>query len=162
AALRFTAAADTYVNSLHPEDGNGRAAYLRVNGHPRRSKWVYLRFSVSGLPQPALVARATLRLKARRDAPGATVAVYHVASDDWREHAVNWRERPAPDASALDSRTGMVAGEWQEWDVTAAVGGNGRHSFALGRVQPVNGDVDWSSREDGAGAPELVIEFSPP
>ena len=158
-SVRGTPVADAYVNSLHPDADNGAAVMLRVNGHPKRSKWVYLRFSVAGIPAGATVTRATLRLRARDTAARATVAAYHVGRDDWNERTLAWRGRPSPDPAPLDSETGVAAGRWNEWDVTPAVAGNGEHSFSLGRIQPVNADIDWSSREDAAGAPELVVEF---
>jgi hypothetical protein len=161
-SLRVKPAADTYVNSLHPDAANGATPQLRVNGHPRRSKWVYLRFSVAGIPDGAKVTRATLRLLARDNAAGATVAVYHVGRDDWNEKTLAWRGRPAPDATPLDAEKGVAAGRWNEWDVTAGVAGNGEHSFSLGRIEAVNADIDWGSRESAAGTPELVVEFTTP
>jgi hypothetical protein len=161
-SVRGTPVADAYVNSLHPDAASGTARQLRVNGDPQRSKWVYVRFSVEGIPQGATITRATLRLLARTNAPGAAVAAYHVDGDDWNETTLTWRSRPPVDPTAFDTETGMAAGQWSEWEVTAVVGGNGLHSFALGRFEAVNADIDWNSRENAAGAPELLVEFTTP
>ncbi len=153
-ARTFAPAADARVQEATPSTNYGSSA-LRTDGGSDPDVESYLRFSVSGLP--GQVTRATLRLYATSgtvDGP----AVYPTSST-WTESGLVWTNRPAASGAALSDKGAITTGSWAEWDVTAAVTGNGTYSFKL---QTVSTDgVDFRSRESVSTPPQLVIEPGP-
>jgi hypothetical protein len=57
----------------------------------------------------------------------------------------------------LDTVSGIAAGDWIEFDVTAHVTGNGTYAFAL-QSDTDPGDIDFYSKESGS-VPELIVAF---
>ncbi|MBI3181821.1 MAG: hypothetical protein HYZ28_06725 [Myxococcales bacterium] len=62
--------------------------------------------------------------------------------------------RPAATGPAIGNLGAVLAGTWVEYDVTAAVTGNGTFAFKL--VADSSNGTDASSRE-GSNPPQLVI-----
>jgi hypothetical protein len=146
----FAAVADTRVEAPAPTQNFGSSSSLRVDGDPQYES--FLRFEVSGL------SRAVIRAKLRLYASDATVngpAVY-TTSAEWQESTMTFQSRPT--TQAYVSTTGPVeANTWAEWDVTAAVQGNGTVNLAV-LPTGIDGTVFYSrDTSQAALRPQLVV-----
>lgn len=151
-ALTFTPDADAYVRSNAPNENKGAAATIRNYESGTTATHSYLRFSVSGLPGG--VRSAKLRLYVVE--PSATGgAIYACADTGWSESTITWATRPLTSGGPI-ARTGATAkGAWVEFDVTAAVTGNGVVTLVL---RDGSSDTSWYSSKEGANRPRLVVE----
>ena len=83
-------------------------------------------------------------------------AVYSTGTS-WTETGITWNNRPARTSGALDNKGRISAGTWVEYDVTAAVAGNGTVSFVLA-ADSTDG-ATFSSRQ-GNHPPQLVVTLT--
>jgi hypothetical protein len=147
----FIAIADARVDGSNPAVNYGTDTVLKVDGSPQYES--FLRFDVSGLTGP--VRRARLRLYAT-DATINGPAVYTTGSS-WQEGSVTFQTRPSAQTH-LATAGSVAANTWIEWDVTAAVSGNGTVNLAL---MPTGGDgtLFWSRNTNSYSAyrPQLVV-----
>ncbi|WP_240486544.1 DUF7594 domain-containing protein [Hyalangium minutum] len=146
----FPAVADTRVEAPSPTQNFGSSSTLRVDGDPQYE--TFLRFDVNGLS--GNVIRAKLRLYAT-DATVNGPSV-HTTDPEWQEGMVTFQSRPSP--QAFVASTGAVAANtWVEWEVTAAVQGNGTVSFAV-LPTGIDGTVFYSRNTSVAAMrPQLVV-----
>ena len=125
-ATSFASMADARVVKAHPKSNYGASSTLAVD----KGKASHLRFSVTGVT--GTVERATVRLyvtNGSKDGP----AIFRT-SNTWSEKgtgALTWKNRPVAVGPALDDKGKVAASSWVEFDVTAAVAGNGAVSFVL-------------------------------
>jgi hypothetical protein len=128
----YTAADDAYVKSSSPTGNYGSSSTVRL----RESSKIlhgYLQFAVSGIA--ATVQRATVRMHVA-DPSDSGGSIYLVSNDYrggglWDESGLTWSNAPEISGDALSSVAAVETGDWVEFDVTAAVTGNGTYSFAL-------------------------------
>jgi hypothetical protein len=139
------------VEKANPSKNFGSSSTLAVDP----GKASYVRFTVSGLA--GTVQSAKLRLYVT----GGTVdgpAVFRTSSS-WIEKgtgSITWKTRPAPIGAALDDKGKVPASAWVEYDVTAAVTGNGTVSFVL--QGPASDAFAAAAREKSSTkAAQLVI-----
>jgi len=151
----FTPIADARVEEPYPALNFGFAGLLGADLSPREES--YLRFSLFGLK--GTVTRATLRLYAS-DGTSAGPQVFSVAAR-WWEEGLTWSSRPARSTTPVASTGAIPAGAWVEYDVTAAIHGNGEWGFAL--VPTSSDGVDFASRESVRTElrPRLVVTVTP-
>jgi hypothetical protein len=152
--LTFPPVADTYVDANSPTQPFGTVALLRLDASPIRQ--TFLRFTVSGVgSQP--VTRAVVRLTvgsaigAVSDSGGS---MHWITDDSWSEASTTYDNRPAIDGPALFTQ-GPVGHQEVDFDVTAAVTGDGTYNFALDSAS--TDGVDYQSREAATGQPVLVL-----
>jgi myo-inositol-hexaphosphate 3-phosphohydrolase len=148
--LTVVAQADARVHQANPST-NYATSYLRTNAGSEPDVESFLRFTVSGLTQPAQTA--TLRVYATSgtvDGP----AVYATASG-WTETTIRWSNRPARTSAATADKGAIGTGTWVEFDVTSLVAGNGTYNFVL--AQTSADGVDFRSREAATNKPQLVV-----
>ncbi len=154
--LTFTPVHDTRVLSTSPTSGFGAVTLLRVRS-VNPTYHTYLKFAVTGVS--GTVERATLRLFCD-DASVDGGEVYAVANNylgtttPWLESGLTWNNAPGITGSPLDEEGAVALGAWVEFDVTAAVTGNGSYSF--GMTSGSTNIAGYSSKE-GANPPQLVI-----
>jgi hypothetical protein len=154
-ATRISPEADTQVSREKPTRNYGDLTTLRVlgpepgsaSGREFRS---YVRFSLTGLNRPP--RSATLRLRVT-DASPAVVAVSPV-SNGWTEEGVTWQTAPSRSGPPVARGTPATPDAWLELDVTRAITGNGRYSFAL--AQTGANSTYYASRES-LDPPQLVL-----
>jgi fibronectin type 3 domain-containing protein len=79
----------------------------------------------------------------------------YTSGTSWSETGITWNNRPARTSAALDQLGAVADNSWIEFDVTAAVAGNGTYSFDLA-VSSSSSGVLMSSRE-GVQPPQLVV-----
>lgn len=152
APKRFLAAADAFVDGSRPGLRTGYRKTLRLNRVPEQRSLV--RFVVAGVH--GRVIRATLRVFAQ-DASPSGFRVFGTTTNDWRESAVRWVDRP-PRATSVGRSGGFRAGSWTSVDVTSVVSGNGTFSFVLTTAS--NRRIRLASRETSRD-PRLRVLSAP-
>jgi PKD repeat protein len=151
----FAPAADARTSSGSPSRNYGSSSELRARGGASILN-SYLRFDLTGLAGSGVVsARLRLFVTGASDSGGS---VYRVAST-WTETAITFANAPPISGAPLSSAGPASVGQWVEFDVTNAVGGDGSVSFALASAS--SDTVSYSSRE-GANAPQLLVWTGPP
>lgn len=160
AVQSFTATDDAFVRSANPTGNYGSHGELRVRRPHSDIVISYLKFNVSGLS--GQVQQAKIRLLVL-DGSVDGGSIYSVSNNlngsvaPWMESTVVYDNAPPITGSPLSSAGTVTTGSLVEFDVTAAVTGNGVFSFAVANQH--NDLVNYSSKE-GSQAPELVIETS--
>ena len=152
----FTPTNDATVSQAKPKLVSGAKLTLQVKDAAKDFN-AFVKFNVTGLT--GTVQSATLRLFVKDPGPDggrvyATSPLYKNTTTQWLETGVNWNNAPLITGTPLDAAGKVVLGEWVELNVTSAVTGNGRVSFAL--TNDSRNLVTYSSKE-GAHAPELVV-----
>ncbi|MCC6799129.1 MAG: DNRLRE domain-containing protein, partial [Anaerolineae bacterium] len=155
----FAPVADAQVKQSSPTRNYGVINNLRATYSTSSQIDSYLKFDLSGLS--GTVTRATLRLFFYDGGPsGGSVSLaentYRGSGTAWTETGVTWNNRPAL-LSALATAGAVTNNTWAEYDVTAAITGNGTYTFALTGVS--SNSLLAYSKEAADRHPELVIEF---
>src|SRR3972149_5756015 len=148
--VTFNPEADTFVNSNSANANYGSRTPLQIDGSPIQI--AYLRFNVTGLS--GAVQSARLRLEVV-DAGTFGGTLYSMSDISWGETTVTYNTRPVIDGLTLGKLGAVAVGAIVEFDVTAAISGNGRYSFAMDSNNS-NG-VYYRSREAEINPPALVI-----
>ena len=152
--LTFTAEADARVQESNPSNNYGNANYLLVDGASNPDIESFIRFTVNGMT--GLVQSARLRVYVTSNSSANGPAAY-TANNSWTETGITWNNRPARTSGALDNKGSTSKSSWVEYNVTAAVTGNGTYTFVL--AADSSDAIRFSSRE-GAQAPELVVTLN--
>jgi sugar lactone lactonase YvrE len=111
----------------------------------------FVRFSVSGVEGPV----SSARLRAFVTNSSANGPEVYSSATGWVESTVTWNSKPARTSGLLADAGAVSSGSWVEWDVTAAVTGNGTYSFDL--VGDSSDGTDLSTKEAGSNPPQLVV-----
>ncbi len=162
--MSFTATDDAHVKSDSPNSNYGSLDNLRTRGVVSPIYDAYLKFTVSGLPSG--VTRATLRLFSYDGSPngGSIYSVsnlYQDGSAPWVESNLRYNNAPAFGGSPLSSYPATIPNNsWVEYDVTAAVIGNGTFSFAIS--SNTSNSLFFNSSEAASNQPVLVVEYGGP
>ena len=147
----FAATADTWVSASSPTVNHGTATTISADLVGPESQ-VFLRFSVTGLV--GAVASARVRLYAV-DPTWDGPQILRTGSS-WSETTLTWNTKLAPQGSPLDDKGAITTGTWVDFDVTAAVTGNGTYNFVL--IATSGDGADFTSREGTAAQrPRLTI-----
>lgn len=157
-AMSFSAAADAYVEGTEATQNFGRADQLAADDSPVRRS--YLRFDLAGLTGP--VSQAVLRLHTAGANAGSPSggSIRLVKESGWSETTMNWRNQPVIDGPTLGTIGPVKERSWYSVDVTAAITGNGRVTFAL--VSDSGDGAYYDSRETGRHGPRLVVRANDP
>ena len=152
ATSTFIASADTFTDQAVPSGNFGGLSFVEVDGNTGAAQEGLLRFDVAGLP--GTVTSATLRIFVT----GATVNGPTVATSDpaWDELTTAWNTRPPITGPVVANADAIPSGAWYEFDVSAAVAGNGGVSLTL--VPESSDGLVFHSRE-GSNPPELVVDY---
>ncbi|MCG8605120.1 phytase, partial [bacterium] len=148
---------DAYIRSTRATNnyGNKNALYVRQ----ATGIFIgYLKFSISDLISP--VTNAKIRVYVLDDGPDGG-GVYQVSNNyegtttPWAEADLTWANAPVIQGDPLDAVGTAVLNSWVEFDVSAAITGNGTYSFAIRNAN--SEDIKYSSKE-WTHPPELVVE----
>jgi hypothetical protein len=161
--ITFMPVADAYVVGENPAANFGPAETLRLDSGTANEN-SYLRFNVTGLTQPVQSAKLRLFVTNPSDLAGQIYSVsnnYLNTTTPWVETGINWSNAPTIAGTPLSSVGAAAQNTWVEFDVTAAIAGNGAISFGMKATS--TDQIRYSSRE-GANPPQLVIlqELPPP
>ena len=155
AVLTFNPTDDSFVRSDRPTGNFGTNGHVRIrvtNGFEILS---YLKFTVTGLSGTVTDARLRLRVTSG----GVDGGVLLPTANTWDEGTVTYNTRPAVTGLPLSFLNNVSTGDIVEFNVTAAITGDGTYSFCIQNF--ANDLVRYSSKE-GVLAPELVIELDGP
>jgi hypothetical protein len=152
--LTFAPTADAYVRQASPNANYGTKTNLMVQSDPIPYK-SYLQFAVSGVT--GTVQSAKLRIYAYNGTSGPP-AVY-ATGNSWTEKGITWANAPASSGSPLSKPASIATNSWVEYDVTAAVTGNGTYSFVL---PPTSTDFLGLYSRESSQSPQLVFTIASP
>ena len=152
----FAPTNDATVTQAKPNLVSGSKPTLQVRDAAKDLN-AYVKFNVTGLE--GAVQSATLRLWVTNGGPDAgrvyaTSPFYRGTTTQWLETGLKWSNAPAISGAPLDDAGAVAAGQWIELDVTGAVTGNGRASFALTNDKT---DLVVYSSKEGAHPPQLIV-----
>jgi hypothetical protein len=158
--LSFAPRHDALVTSKSPLENFGTLTTLELRAQSNEIIHSYLKFEVTGLS--GTVSSAKLRLYVDKDSTdgGSVYAVSNYFLDTttpWQEADLRWDNAPGLAGAPLSSVAGATSGTWVEFDVTAAITGDGTYSFGLDTVS--RNRVIYRSKEAVDSGPELVIEI---
>jgi arylsulfatase A-like enzyme len=161
--LLFTPSDDTFVRSQKPTNNYGDWLELRVRKSSSSRTVSYLKFDVIGVAGGVTSAKLQLQITDGSDDGGAVYPVSNQFKDgvrEWNESELVWTNAPEITEPALSSSAGGTVGQVLEFDVTAAVAGNGTYSFA---VRNESSDALRLAPKElkGAQAPALLITAIP-
>ena len=147
----FAPTDDSYVSTASPTKNFGTALFLR--GLAAYEYRPYVKFNVTGLTGTVTSAKVRLFVTDATD----NVGNWYSVATSWTETTLTAANAPVIGGSPVATVGPAALNQWVEFDVTAAVQGNGLVSFA-NLAASTNG-VYWSSKE-GANPPQLVITTS--
>jgi hypothetical protein len=150
--------ADAYVKSTSPTSKYGSKSTLQLrNGTPTYKS--YLKFQVTQIAGPVQSAKLLLYVTDASPDGGSIYAVsndYSITGTPWDESGLTWITAPAIVGTPLSVASAPKSKTWIEFDVTAAITGNGIYSFGLSSNS--SNSVIYASKE-GANKPQLVLKF---
>jgi len=157
--MTFSPTDDSWVRSTSPSSNYGSQDTVRVRLTASETINTYLKFNLSGITGP--VQGAKLRLFVADDSPSGG-SIYLVSnnlagsSTPWTESTIRWNNAPPVSGTPLDTAGTATTGTWVEFDVSAAITGNGIYSFAIANGS--TNSVLYNSKEAASNRPELVIQ----
>ncbi len=116
---------------------------------------IYARFDASGVSEPVLHAKLSLRVFANG---GGSARL--VNSTAWNESAITWATAPPLGATLVTVPQASRDGTWGG-QVTAAYNADPDHVLSFAITSPVAGPMNYHSRE-GSDPPRLVLVVSTP
>ncbi|MFQ5640763.1 MAG: DNRLRE domain-containing protein, partial [bacterium] len=156
-SITLTPTDDTFGKSSRPTKVYGGSAELRVRVTSSSTNITYLKFNITGVS--GVVQSAKIRLVVINPGPDGG-SIYSVSNDytgtttPWDEAGLIWNNAPAINGFPLSSLGQVNLNETVEFDVTAAITGNGIYSFGI--KNSASDAAKYSSKEGGT-APELVV-----
>ena len=132
---------------------NGVAANPGTTGVQR----TFLRVSVSGVGA-RLVSSAHLKLQVSSATNANSVtggSIHAITNCSWSETAMTWNTQPAIDGPALATLGAVAIGQVADFDVTAAIPGDGVYCFAVDTAS--TDSAIYNSRESSAVRPALLV-----
>ncbi|MFQ5641280.1 MAG: DNRLRE domain-containing protein, partial [bacterium] len=155
----FNPTDDSFVRSSKAFKNYGSSLELRVRDTSSADVNAYLKFNVSGLI--GSVQNAVIRLVVF-DASSDGGGIYSVSNnydsttDPWQEGGIKWNNAPVISGSALSSVNAVSIGDTIEFDVTAAISGDGIYSFAIANN---SSDICKYYSKEGVSSPELIVQI---
>ena len=151
--LEFTASEDTYVSEQGPDNNYGSWTTMRIRTNSDKDYFAYIKVTVSGAS--GTVTSAKLKIRTYDASIPYNVSAWAVTGS-WSEGTLTWNnDNLSWGGSALDTKSGLSAETWYEWDVTSAVSGNGTYTFGI----KSSGDTGKSLYStESAYDPVLLVE----
>ncbi|MFQ5604354.1 MAG: IPT/TIG domain-containing protein, partial [bacterium] len=152
----FLSSDDAYVRSSRPTENFGGDVELKVRT-TSVNRDSYLKFNVTGLSGAVQSARVRMQVMNASVDGGSIYSVsnnYKGTATPWDESGLVWNNAPEITGVPLHSAGQVNLNQIVEFDVTAAILGNGTYSFA---VKNASSDIVIYSSKEGPTAPEMVI-----
>ncbi len=131
--ITLATSADTFAHHSYPNNAANTATRLGVGYReeatlPYREGWIYLKFSLTSLPDDVVVTSAVLYLMENGNLPNnsLTVSTYAVTDDSWSASTLTWNNKPDTAAtSTSDTVISTTANlQWYSWNITSLVSTN--------------------------------------
>lgn len=148
----FTVTDDSHTTANNPDAINGLAGYINLKSSNGSRGW--LQFDVTGISDPVQSATVRLRTKPSSDRLPSETTIYDVNDNDWDQLTITHNNAPDVGGVLFVNSGPFTINTWFDFDVTAAVSGNGTYSFALTDIG--TNKVRYESMEAGFAA-QLVI-----
>ncbi len=151
--------ADTRTEIGSPNANFGTSTGLSADADS--AKHTFMRVRVTGIGSRT-VTRAAIQLRvpnANRAESDSGGRMHRAANCTWSETGVTFNNEPAMDAAVLSTVGPVARGALAEFDVTAAVPGDGTYCFAIDSQS--DDGVDYNSREASTGRPVFVVTVAP-
>jgi hypothetical protein len=158
--VSFAPSDDAMVSSKKPTENYGASTSLEVRSQSRETLNSYLKFQVSGINGTIRSAKLRLYVDKSADSGGYVYAVsndYLGTTTPWTEGGLLWGNAPSLEGAPLSTIGAVGSGAWVEFDVTAAILGDGVYSFGLGTDS--SNRAAYRSKEAAEFHPVLIIEF---
>lgn len=152
--VTLTPIADTYVNSVNPNNNYGSNTPLKAGG-AGVSQISYLKFDLTALAGRSITS-AKLRLWVYNGALGIYSA-NSVSDTSWTESGTTYVNAPSVGSDLADV-TNPVSGTWLEFDVTATVTANLGNLISFAITSSSSRTLLVDSREVTYQKPQLVIQ----
>ncbi len=149
----FNPVADAAVYQATPTTNFGSLTTLKVDSSPLIRS--YLRFTVAGLTGKT-VTSAQLKIYANTSL-STGFAVDKLSNNTWTESGITYNNAPAP-GTAINSSGPVTASSWVTIDVSSYIKGDGTYNLVL--APNFSTALSFASRQSGANAPKLVINYS--
>jgi hypothetical protein len=161
--LTFAPQHDAYVKSNEPAINFGTAGTLRGKLGATEVMHSFLQFNVTNANNAIVSAKLRLQVADGSPSGGSVHLVsnnYLNTTTPWIETGLTWDNAPGISSAALSSKGAVSVGQWVEFDVTAAVVGNGIYSFGL--KSDYADAVYYRAKENGAATlPKLILQIAP-
>ncbi|WP_147439205.1 DNRLRE domain-containing protein [Corallococcus sp. CA049B] len=144
---------DTWVSQAEPTRRNPGSKALTADGDPESA--AYLSFDVATGGRTLTGAR--LRVFATGGGTANAPAVH--ATTNWSGEDFDWTGRPAVAPTPLADKGSVSGGTWVEYDVGAALSGDGRYGFGL-LPQSTDGMTFTSMEGPILQWPQLVLSYT--
>jgi hypothetical protein len=154
---KFTPTDDAKVSSINPNKNYGSITTLEV----RKSSYTlysYLKFNVTGLSGTIKSAKIRLYPVVNSRDGGSIYAVsknYKGTDTPWLESGLTYNNAPSITGESLSTVTKVTAYSWVDFDVTAAITGNGEYSFAIANTSSQY--TKYNSCEAEQNQPVLIV-----
>jgi hypothetical protein len=158
---------DTHVDSTNPNEILGGQKYLDVESWGDAStsyhQIVWLKFSLSDIPDGAEFNQATLQVYAWFLGGDFNVSAYWCSNNSWSESTLTYSNMPEYNAIPIDTVVVATSDEWQSWNVVEAVRSasvNNLDAVTIVLSEPLRSSqnsVFLYSKE----TPSLVMDVSP-
>jgi chitodextrinase len=151
----LTASADTYVTNNASGTNYGTANPMIASSSSNRT---LLKFDTSSITSGTNINSVTLKLYnvVGHNSGGNQV---HIAPDSWTESAVTWNSQPTYDTNVVATSTTPAAGSWSSITVPASAVTLGSNTDFLITYSTSGTSHQIASRESGANAPQLIIDY---
>lgn len=158
---------DTHVDSTNPNSTLGAQKYLDIESWGDAStsyhQIVWLKFSLSDVPDGVEFNQATLQLYAWFVDADLNVSAYFCPDNSWSESTLTYSNMPAYNTDPVGSTVVTTSEEWQSWNVVEAVRSASRNNLEAVTIvlnEPLissQNSVFLYSKE----TPSLVMDVSP-
>ena len=151
---------DAYVRLGTPTANFGSVTSMRLRQSSGDKLSSYLKFDITDVTGSVTNVKLRLKVTEASVAGGSVYTVsnnYDGTSTPWVQSGITWNNAPPISGSSLSSLSAVNLGDVVEFDVTAAITGNGIISFGLATS---SSDMAQYSTQEGVMKPELVIEYS--
>ena len=121
----------------------------------------FLRVNVSGVGTRH-VSSAHLQLQVANATNANSVtggSIHAITSCGWSETTMTWNTQPPIDGAALATLSAVAIGQVADFDVTAAIPGDGTYCFAIDTAS--TDSAIYNSREGCVQRPALVLTVGP-
>jgi hypothetical protein len=152
----FSPSADTYVSQDSPTTAYGGTSSFSIVASPS-AKQAFICFTVSGLPNGAVVGSAKLRLFVSNDSTSGGI-FNRISTTGWGEN-ITWNSKPAIDGPVVATLGAVALNTFIYVDLTGVITGNGTYNFAISLPSANSNTLGYASREAStvANRPTLTI-----
>jgi len=165
---------DTFTSSYMPDSNYGEYVSLEITRFEFTKtvfeRLVWMKFSLSEVPDGAVVDVATLELYCQKTSETYDVYAHSCSDNSWTQLSLTYTNSPRFNATPMDSTTISADYQWYSWNVVDGVrkGLNGIHGgsdlVTLVLQETTNrgiwSEVEFYSNEQSTNQPKLTIHWT--